>query len=829
MPRNQSFEKLNKPKNSKEIYRDINNGVIKENLSKSLKRTKKNGFLNTFSKLLFKLFLILLILTISLIAGATFAVWSFSQKLPDISKIESYAPSETSEIYDVNGRLLAKLHDEENRTLVPLKEIPVNVQHAVIAMEDERFYHHIGVDPKGMLRAAGSFFDKKLIKGGASTITQQLARNLFLTPEVKITRKIAEWMLAIKIENRFPKSKILELYLNQVYWGHNAYGVEAASRNFFGKSVRDLDLAEASLMGGLLSSPEYYSPHRDFKLAKWRQSLTLQNMVRLGFINRKDADKAKKEEIKLYNVKKSYKILNPYFTSYVISLLTEKYGDSFLRKGGLKIYTTMDPKAQAYAEKLISTEVPKLRKSNNVGQGALISLDPSTGFIKTIVGGTSYESSQFNRATQAKRQPGSSFKPFLYATAFKEGIMTPDSVEVDSPISFPDMGGTWTVHNYEPEYRGTVTIRDAMKHSINTIAVKTIDKVGVDKVIETCKIFGIESYIPPNLSIALGTAELTPIELASAYGVFATGGKKVRQVTPILKIKNRNGEIIEDNSNQELEQVFPHRAIDMLNDCTEAVIKSGTGTAAKLPGRIVAGKTGTTSDHKDAWFAGYTPQLVTVVWMGNDNSSKMFHGSTGGLVCAPLWKRYMEVALKGIRSKDFPKAGANDTKIVRNRNLRHITGTYLNNTIRENKVKVNTELVGKKVDETPKKEVVSNIKIKPSIVPVASLMDTKQENNPYVKDKSSKIDSNDLKVKETKSSIKAVIPEQKTVKLIKNETVRNIVKTKIIPIEKPKPVPTPIQIIIRKKEPKKVNKKIDQDLNNAMEDLKSVKELYNSR
>jgi penicillin-binding protein 1A len=819
MPRNQSFDKVNKTKSSKDIYRDINNGVVTENITKSLKRTKKKkSFLSGFSRFLFKTFLIFLILGISLMAGATVAVWSFSSKLPDISKIEDYTPSETSEIYDRNGRILAKLHDEENRTIVPLKEIPLHVQQAVIAMEDERFYQHIGVDPKGIVRAVGSYFDKSLVKGGASTITQQLARNLFLTPEVKITRKIAEWMLAIKIENKFTKSQILELYLNQVYWGHNAYGVEAAAKTFFGKSVKNLDLAEASLIGGLLSSPEYYSPHRDMKLAKWRQSLTLANMVKLGFITKAQADKAKNEPIKLFNIRKSYKFLNPYFTSYVVSVLTEKYGDNLLRRGGLKVYTTMDPKAQALAEKLITTEVPRLKRSNNISQGALVSFDPNTGFIKALVGGTSYDQSQFNRATQAKRQPGSAFKPILYVTAFKEGVITPDSIEVDSPISFPDMGGVWTVHNYEPGNIGAVTIRDALRHSINTIAVKVMDKVGVDKVIETAKLFGIESYIGPNLSVALGTAEVTPIELATAYGVFATGGKKVMQVTPILKIEDRNGNIIEDYSHQELDQVYPHKAINMLNECTKAVVTGGTGFAAQLPGRIVAGKTGTTSDHKDAWFAGYIPQLVTVVWMGNDNNTKMYGGSTGGVVCAPLWKKYMLEVTKGLPVKDFPKGtAAEDAK------FKKASGDTSDSARPKSKMIISTEpmlsdekkdIQAKSTKELANEEVGNDTALDPKTTNVINTLDTNVN-----EEKIPTLDAVEITPPDNNA------PKNVTAPVENNNPVANT-KVENTP---PEVVSTPIQIVIPKKEVKKNTKKLDEELNTAMEDLKSVKELYNSR
>ncbi|RYX99579.1 hypothetical protein EON78_03470, partial [bacterium] len=493
-------------------------------------------------------------------------------------------------------------------------------------------------------------------------------------------------------------------------------------------------------------------------------------------------------------------------------------------------YTTMDPKAQTIAEKLITQRIKKLKVSNNVGQGALVSLDPNTGFIKTLVGGTSYESSQFNRATQAKRQPGSSFKPFVYLTAFREGIMTPDTVDVDGPISFPDMSGVWTPKNYAGGYSGPMTIRDAVKKSINTIAVKTLDKVGVDKVIETAKIAGIESYIGPNLSIALGSAEVTPLELASAYGSFATGGKRTPQITPILKIEDRNGNIIEDNRNQELEQVFPHRAVDMLNNCLKAVVESGTGTAAALPGRVVAGKSGTTSDHRDSWFVAYVPQLVTLVWIGNDNNSKMWN-ATGGVFCAPIWKEYMQQVVKGMPAKDFPKAGANDKKLVRNKNLKSMTARYLPTDYSETtyRRRAPREAVVEQTNNTQADPVVTTPvqDVTPQTVNQTTkniVADTKPERsldrNPYVEPANKSVE-----VTEIKNPVRTQIPERK----IEQTITRPVEKRRpvVTPIEKPIPVQTPIQITIPKKE-KKATPKIDEELNNAMEDLKSVKELYNT-
>lgn len=816
MPRNQSFDKL-KNNDSNNTYSGIDENIVKKNISnrivsKKLKKTRSNKLGSRFFRFLVRATIICSFLGVSLVAGAGIALWSFSSKLPDVRKIQQYTPSEASEIYDSKGNILARLHDEENRTVVPIKQIPLVLQQSVISMEDERFYEHFGVDPRGVVRMFAAFLDKSMVRGGASTITQQLARNLFLTQDVKATRKIAEWILAVKMEKYFSKQKILELYLNQVYWGHNAYGVEAASKTFFGKSAQNLTLAEASMMGGLLSSPEVYSPHYNFKLAKWRQSLTLQNMVRIGFITKKQAEQAKKTKIVLQSMKTNYKIAHPYFTTYVISVLEEKYGDGLLRKGGLKIYTTMDERTQTFAEEMISRDIPKLTISNNVGQAALISIDPNTGFIKTIVGGTNFEKSQFNRATQAKRQPGSSFKPFVYLTAFKEGLITPDSSEYDGPISYPDTSGAWSPKNYAGGYSGYTTIRGAVRNSINTIAVKTIDKVGVDKVIETVKTLGIESYIGPNLSIALGSAEVTPLEMATAYGVFATGGKKPKQITPILRIEDRNGNVIADYSYQETEQIYNHKAIDMINDVLSAVVDSGTGTGASISGRYIAGKTGTTSEHRDSWFVGYTPQLSTAIWIGNDDNSRMWH-TTGGQFCAPIWKKYMEFALKYLPSKNFAKAGAKDPAITQGK-TRGFTGN-------EGYIAPQYTTKSKpKVEETPKAEESSTVITEETpIVDDENTTTTPIDNGETVKESNKPIEITDLTVK-NKSNNNIVKPNMNAPSTIDKEPVK---KVEPKAVEKKEPV---VQPVSSKKEPKK---KIDEELNRAVEDLNSVKELYNQR
>lgn len=587
---------------------------------------------------------------------AYISVFMSSMSLPKVENINSYLPNETSVIYAGN-KIIGKLHDEENRTIIQLKDIPPYVKNAVLAMEDRDFYKHYGIEPTSIVRAGISIVDPtdSIVKGGGSTITQQLVRNVFLTRERTFKRKFSEWMMAVKLERELSKDEILELYLNQVYWGHNAYGIEAASKVYFGKSVKQLNLAEASLIGGLLSSPEVYSPYKNMDYAKWRQSLTLQNMVSSGFINQSEANQAKKTPIKLIGLNRSEKITYPYFTSYVISILKKKYGPEILNREGLKVYTTLDPKAQEIAEDLINKKVKELKKLN-IHEGALVSIDPKTGFIKALVGGTDYNKTVFNRVTQSLRQPGSTFKPFVYLTAFNEKVLTPDSIVIDEPLKYKN----WSPKNYGGTFSGPMTVTDAIKFSVNIPAVKTIERLKPETVVETAEAVGIKTKLNPYLSLALGSSEVTPLELASAYSVFATGGKKPEQITPILKIVDNKGFVLEDNTKQKLNQVYDPYPVFLLNQTLKAVVREGTGTAASIPGRVIAGKTGTTSDHRDSWFVGYIPQLVTLVWVGNDDNTVMKH-ATGGTVVAPIWKEYMSQVTRGMKVENFPKATLKDS------------------------------------------------------------------------------------------------------------------------------------------------------------------------
>ncbi|MCL5036723.1 MAG: PBP1A family penicillin-binding protein [Chloroflexi bacterium] len=575
-----------------------------------------------------------------------------SRNLPDADYLYSYRPGEASKIYANDGSWLGTLY-KENREWVNIKDIPKSLQDAIIATEDSRFYYHHGIDWRGIARALKADFEKKDIKQGASTITQQLARNIFLSPRRTIERKIREILLAFEIEKRLSKKEILELYLNQIYFGSGAYGIQAAARTYFNKDVSKLDLAESSMLAGLPAAPSVYSPYEDPKLAKKRQILVLNRMVEVGSITKEEANKARDEELLFKSRKTQFQSLtNPYFTTYVLHDLLSRYDEDLLYRGGLEIYTTMDPKLQKLAEESVKWGV---KEGNKIGlgcnQAALVSLEPGTGYIRAMAGGVDFSiSDQFNRAWQAKRQPGSAFKVFVYTTALLQGYL-PDSLIEDSPVSYPQASGVaWCPKNSDGRFWGTITFRRALQFSRNLCAIRLLDRVGIENTVKTAYNMGVKSYLEPNLSLALGSSVLSPLEMASAFGVIANGGIRAEPVCVKL-IKDPSGRVIEDNRKPKRYEVLPHTVAYMMIDMMKDVINAGTGTRAKLD-RPAAGKTGTTDDYRDAWFIGFTPQYSTAVWLGNDNYSKMDR-AYGGDVPAMTWQYFMSRAHKGLEKKDF--------------------------------------------------------------------------------------------------------------------------------------------------------------------------------
>lgn len=592
----------------------------------------------------------------SAIAGGIVGLALSFRDLPDVRVLKVYAPSETSYIYDINGELIARLHGDVNREVVPLERISPNLKRAVLAIEDSYFLQHNGIDPVGIARALVVNFQSKSTREGGSTLTQQLVKNLFLTNELSISRKAAEAVLSLRVEQVFDKNQILEMYLNQVYWGENTNGAETAAQNYFNKSAAELTLAESAMLAGIIQAPSVYNPFVDFKVAKQRQAVVLKRMLDIGWITEKEYKDAKNEPIKLGKGISFETSRVPYVSQAVAAELEERFGLDTVLKGGLRVKTTIDLKLQRMAEQVAQESHDSLvYQGVGADQLAMVAVDSSNGFVKALVGGVGpFQKNQFNRAVQARRQLGSSFKPFVYYSAFATGNWAPDSVIDDSPVSFPDGDGYYSPQNYDNTFSGPISIRQAVAVSRNIPAVLLGEYVGIKKVIEDCRKMGINSPLPPVISLPLGAADITPMEAAGAYAMFANGGYKVR-ATLIAQVTDSKGNIILDNTNLKKEVALDPIAVGMVNDVLQAVVRQGTGTAAQLAdGRPVAGKTGTTSDFRDAWFIGYVPQMSLAVWIGNDDYSPMSYGVTGGVFVAPIWRRFMERAMAGQPIKNFP-------------------------------------------------------------------------------------------------------------------------------------------------------------------------------
>ena len=642
--------------------------------------------------------------------------------------MENWSPPQASKVYDEKGRYYGSI-GVQRRFYVPLEKIPPNVINAFIATEDQNFWRHPGVDPISIIRAAiVNYRAGKIVQGG-STITQQLAKNLFLSPQRTIERKIKEALLAIKIERTFPKEKILELYLNQIYLGSGAYGVEAAARTYFGKHVWELNLEEAALLAALPKAPAKYNPFYHPERALKRRNYVLKRMLEDGYISQEEYERAVNSPL---NVKKENKYkFSDYFLDMVKEYVFRKYGELGY-KGNLKIYTTINldfqkqaqeslkkglqnlakkmgipflPESEEDMEKAYEKEkdLKKLKRGNvyvakiisyqndimtveihgkkfkgeikdlsisghkyifvrYLGrnkveiipdlEGAIVSIDVKTGEIKAIVGGRSYSYSQFNRATKAYRQPGSAIKPVIYMGALLKG-MTQISIIDASPKEYydPSKGEYWTPKNYDRKIYGKLTLRYALAHSINTAAVNLLDRIGFGIVLDVGKKVGLEN-LKPYYSLALGTVEVTPLELTSAYQVFANIGVKCEPFF-IKKIVTPDRKVLEDNK-PDCKEVLPPPETRVLVDMLRAVVLEGTAVRARNMNRIIAGKTGTTNDYQDAWFVGFSPDLVTGVWVGYDVKKSLGKGMAGSRAALPIWIDYMKFALKYYPNRDFP-------------------------------------------------------------------------------------------------------------------------------------------------------------------------------
>lgn len=562
------------------------------------------------------------------------------------------AISQTSQMLDLHGNVIDTFHAGENRRSVQLSDISHYVIEATLAIEDRRFYDHRGFDMKGMARAVMVNVQSFSARQGASTLTQQLARNLYLTHERTWQRKLKEAMYTVQLEMNYSKDEILGMYLNQIYYGHGSYGIEAAAMMYFNKHASELTLAESAMLAGIPKGPKYYSPYLNMKNAKDRQLTILQAMLEGGSITSEQADAAYKEMLSFQTLGSGdQEGFAPYFRDYIRYIAVDKLGinEHLLNEGGITIYTTLDPSAQATAEEVIAKGFPE----NSEQQAALIAIDPRTGYIKAMVGGRNYKNNQYNRVFAKTRQPGSSFKPFLYLTALQSGFMSPVTRYKSEPTVFTYDEGrkTYEPRNYGDKYLNElIDMRQALASSDNIYAVNTIMTVGADKVIETAKKLGIESPMKPVPSLALGTFPVSPFEMASAFGTFANGGIHMEPIA-ILRIEDRKGQVLYEAKQKSVQAITPAEAY-VMTSLMESVFEEG-GTAFRVSSiikRPIAGKTGTTPT--DAWLVGYTPELATAVWVGYDKDRKLTVAEA--YRAAPVFAKFTEQALSAIPPKIFP-------------------------------------------------------------------------------------------------------------------------------------------------------------------------------
>ena len=716
-----------------------------------------------FKKILMVSFLsIFLICLTAGFIGAGFIYFHFSKDLPDVRKLKDHQPSTITQIYSDKDEKIAEFYIEK-RIIVSLENIPLALKQATLAVEDSNFYYHFGIDPKAIFRAFITNLKAGYVVEGGSTITQQLTKTMFLSREKTLPRKIKEAILAVRLELVFSKDEILEMYLNQIYYGHGTYGVEAAARTYFGKSVKELTIAECAMIASLPKAPNNYSPYRNPKKARKRRNHVIRRMADVSFITTEQAKTSLQEDFHLGEVQE---MLNkaPYFVEHVRRILENKFGSSKLYRAGLKVYTTLNMEMQESAQRAIKENLRNadkrygyrgslgtvdlsrgeiavqnaMLKQNNFSEGqgieigstingtvmsvgetqawvilgaedgyldiknmnwarkpnpnvdgrwakikrpneaiaagdmiqvkvlgrkqdgsgwslaleqepeveaALVSLDPLTGHVKSMIGGYDFYKSQFNRAVQAIRQPGSAFKPIIYAAAINEGF-APSSIIIDSPIIFKekeDAFDKWKPVNFEEKFYGPTSLREALAHSRNVVTVKLMQKIGIKSSIRLARSLGISSNLEENLSIALGSSGMTLYELTSAYSAFANMGTLIKPAA-IRSIKSRSGEVLFSAVPETTQPITPGTA-HIITSLMKSVIQNGTATKVRALKRPVAGKTGTTNNYVDAWFMGYTPELVTGVWVGKDKDEPLGRNETGSRVAIPIWLQFMQEAL----------------------------------------------------------------------------------------------------------------------------------------------------------------------------------------
>jgi penicillin-binding protein 1A len=564
--------------------------------------------------------------------------------LPAIQALEIPKRPPTIQIVGLDGSVLAT-RGEMAGANVALKDLPPYLPKAFIAIEDRRFYSHYGVDPLGILRAAVTNILHRGVSQGGSTLTQQLAKNLFLTQERTMQRKLQEVELALWLERKHSKAEILELYLNRVYFGSGAYGVEAAAQRYFGKSAKNVTIAEAAMLAGLVKSPSRLAPNRNPEGAEARAQLVLAAMADAKFITEAQAQASIGHPS--YNVKPAGAGTVNYVADWIGEVLDDLIGQV---DQNIVVETSIDPKLQSIAEASVIDELAAKSIKFNVSQGALVAMTPD-GAVRAMVGGRNYAESQYNRAVTARRQPGSAFKPFVYLTAIEAGL-TPETIRQDAPL---DVKG-WKPENYSHEYFGAVTLTQALAMSLNTVAVRLGLEVGPKNVVRTAHRLGISSKLDANASIALGTSEVSLTELVGAYAPFANGGLGVSPHV-VNKIRTAEGKVLYARPADQLGQVIEPRNVAAMNTMMQETLLSGTAHKAELPGWMAAGKTGTSQDFRDAWFIGYTANLVTGVWLGNDDNSPTKKATGGGLP-VEIWTRFMKAAHQGVPVAALPNSQA---------------------------------------------------------------------------------------------------------------------------------------------------------------------------
>jgi penicillin-binding protein 1A len=632
--------------------------------------------------------------------------------LPDVSIVEKYEPIEAIQIFDRYDHLICTVEGDEDRRVVPLNQVSVQMEQAMLAAEDHHFFEHHGVNFASIFRASLANFQAGHVVEGGSTITQQLCKNLFFTEAGRtFDRKVKEAFVAYELEQRYSKEKILEMYLNQVYFGNNAYGIERAASRYFDKSAAEISLAQAAFLAGLVKAPSELGAINNRAAAISRQREILAKMVEYGYITQEQEKKALKTKMVFRrgaNPLQKY----PYYISYVLEILHEKFTQADMRSQGLRVYTNLDPIAQELAEKTMNDDIKKAPKG--VTQGALVSVSVSTGAVITMVGGVgNYWQNQFNRATNP-HTAGSSFKPFVYLTAFLKGIANPDTPVDDKPLVVKQPYGLpdYAPKDYDKKFLGRITMRKALALSRNVPSVRTAQLAGMDSIVETARLAGVSTKLDPNLSLALGSSAVTPLDMAGAYSTFARAGVAIKPQV-LRKIENNKGQVVEVFESK-VDKVFNVEPVAELVDVMQDVVKYGTGTQAKLADRPVAGKTGTADAAKDIWFIGFTPDLATAVWGGNDENLPI-PGThvTGGDVMAKIWRDYNEAYYKAYPSAPGSFIAPNIQKIAPGA----VGGEQLAKKIDDHGNPVNATTLSPLQPEVPKVDVIDGTPLKEAPTP----------------------------------------------------------------------------------------------------------------